>query len=129
MGNKQSVGYIKTFSSGLGRGTAEVSVGGETISVPFTSNVVRGTKSQLRSGDRVNMTLQSAKGKKPRVVAIEIAPDRPSAPNAPADLAEPVGSSSNGLAPAPVPVLANGGTRARFTKENFVRHASRLDFG
>lgn len=135
MSEEQSVGYIKTFSSGLGRGAAEVSVEGDTISVSFTSKVVRGLKSQLRSGDRVTVTLEPESGKKPRVVAIEYAPDSPPA-SAPAasngrldDLLEAVQSSTNGLTAARVPVPADGRTQARFTKENFVRNASRLDFG
>jgi hypothetical protein len=116
------IGYIKTFSAGLGRGSAEVSVDGKPISLPFTSAVVKGPPTQLRSGKKVHLTVDD---KQPRIVTVELAePPAASAGDSSGDAAPELPASPRKRAP----VMPSTGAKARFTKENFVRRGSRLDF-
>ena len=130
MSTRPSIGYIKTFSSGLGSGSVEVQRGATTMSLPFTSKVVEGMGTRLRSGDRVQVTLRQQGSKKPRVITIELAPAPPKSTGSPENkVDEPAASSrTEDAATSRVSVLSDGGTAARFTKESFVRSGSRLDF-
>lgn len=127
MTSKHHQGFIKTFSAGLGSGSVEAKVGGKTISLPFSSSVVNGPKRQLRSGDRVLVKLGTAKGK-PHVTAIEFAPAKPETDVSATQANGERDSSRGGEETVLVPVSPGEEINARFTKDNFLKYGSRLDF-
>lgn len=111
-------GHVTTFSAALGTGAVEVELGDGPVSLPFADRAITGPGLWLRSGDRVQVTLQQRQPAKPTVVSIErtgIAAARDS------------GRSPDALE-FPVPVFRDGDTHARFSKEHYIRTGARLDF-
>jgi hypothetical protein len=101
-------GVIKTFSAALGRGSAEVRVDGTLRSVPFNSAVIEGSITQLRSGDKVKVTMDNERSE---IVKLEL---------------DEASTSDSDDQPSQAPKKR---ASPRFTKKNLARRGSRLDYG
>jgi hypothetical protein len=103
-------------------GSVQVELGATTASFPFRSDNIEGGE-DFRSGDRVKVTLDGPDSSNLKVSSIEAVPTP-----APANVSD-ADAEEDPAADMMVTVQPEGGTEARFSREEFIKSGSRLTFG
>ena len=112
-------GQVQTFARAFGSGRVAVDVNGSTRSFPFATEDIAPGSDSLRSGDPVQVTLDST-GAEAKVTLIELATTQSQASSE--------SPSSTGEFDFSFPIVPGREVPAHFSKEQYIKTGARLTF-